>query len=316
MRLLDIKAPSGIKKGDLCKYAVCLHLACKYCGEQFERDAAIKACGADSNIYTQAFSVVSNLLGVKLESSFTELGVKFGCEHIAAPASRILKRYQKLFLERLPPERRQYMDFSRPVFTAVAFFLTAQYYRTKIDKGKLKEVIEIDSQEFRNIYGSMDELIFAPIRVKQEKETQDKLEKNPDAQKKKPRVRAKKKTSLPSEEAPVDENQSGEDQGPNENTTKQVKKKKPEVPKVSALNSNVFIEKKEVDVEETLNLLNNDTSSLAADPSVAKREEKNKKRKREDFEEWKERMLNMPKVEVPRKAKQQKLDFTPTKSQK
>ncbi|KAL8518696.1 hypothetical protein ACS0TY_009880 [Phlomoides rotata] len=51
------------------------------------------------------------------------LAIQFGCVRLIPFVHRGLSLYKDRFLASLPPSRRSSTDFSRPVFTAVAFYL-------------------------------------------------------------------------------------------------------------------------------------------------------------------------------------------------
>ncbi|KAK0573349.1 hypothetical protein LWI29_006842 [Acer saccharum] len=67
-------------------------------------------------------------------------------------------RYKDRFLASLPSSRRASADFTRPVFTAVAFYLCAKKHKLKIDKIKLIEVCGTSESEFSKVAISMKDL--------------------------------------------------------------------------------------------------------------------------------------------------------------
>jgi gamma-glutamylcysteine synthetase len=96
---------------------------------------------------------------------FEEICVKFGVPEIAKPSKRVLEkyvvdfsmhntnvcRYKELFVKGLPENRRADVRFDRNVFTVVAFFLTAEYKKKKVDKKKLLEYAGVTYADFHSV---------------------------------------------------------------------------------------------------------------------------------------------------------------------
>ncbi|KAG4189450.1 hypothetical protein ERO13_A08G223448v2, partial [Gossypium hirsutum] len=73
------------------------------------------------------------------------------------------------FLASLPSSRQASADFSKPVFTAVAFYLCAKKHKLKIDKVRLIEVCGISESEFSCVSTSMKDLCHDVFGISSEK---------------------------------------------------------------------------------------------------------------------------------------------------
>jgi hypothetical protein len=62
-------------------------------GEFFDRDNALKIVASDPKTYQQAYTTVSNILGVWAEVSFTELGIHLGCPQVAPVAEKVIGKH-------------------------------------------------------------------------------------------------------------------------------------------------------------------------------------------------------------------------------
>ncbi|KAK5817732.1 hypothetical protein PVK06_022660 [Gossypium arboreum] len=97
-----------------------------------------------SEYYGDLFSLVFDgfvyrvLIRTKLD--IRELGIQFGCVRLIPFVKKGLSFYKDRFLASLPSSKQASADFTRPVFTAVAFYLCAKKHKLKINKVRLIEV--------------------------------------------------------------------------------------------------------------------------------------------------------------------------------
>jgi len=158
VRLARVRCPSGIGSGELVKAAVCLELASKQFGQLFDKKKAIILSGATEKIYHVAQSSLQNILGIRPEISVKELAIQFGCMQLVKSAEKLFDIYKQQYLAGINPQRRNFADFSRPVFTAVAFYLSAIEHQVTIDKKLLIESSFTNATEFNQVCESMTEL--------------------------------------------------------------------------------------------------------------------------------------------------------------
>ncbi|KAG8663196.1 hypothetical protein MANES_01G186500v8 [Manihot esculenta] len=142
-RLCDVQFDSSIiGVGEVCKAIICLEIAATRFQVIFDRQAAIRLSGMSEKAYNRSFNLLQNSLGVK---------------------------YKERFLASLPASRRTTADFTRPVFTAVAFYLCAKKHKLKIDKLKLIEVCGTSESEFKCVSTSMKDLCHDIFGISKEK---------------------------------------------------------------------------------------------------------------------------------------------------
>ncbi|KAA0032322.1 origin of replication complex subunit 6 [Cucumis melo var. makuwa] len=148
-RLSDLHFNSSlIGIGEVCKAVICLEIAATRLGVLFDRSSAIKLAGMSEKAYTRSFNLLQNGLGFKSRLDIRELAVQFGCVRLVASVQKGLSLYKDRFVASLPASRRVSADFSRPVFTAVAFYLCAKKNKLKVDKVKLIELSGTSESEF------------------------------------------------------------------------------------------------------------------------------------------------------------------------
>ncbi|CAH9100952.1 unnamed protein product [Cuscuta europaea] len=125
-RQADIQFDSSvIGVGEVCKAITCLEIAAFGMGVIFDRQAAIKLSGMTEKAYNRSFNSLQNGIGVKSKLDIRELTIQFGCIRLIPFVQKGLAVYKDRFVTSLPPSRRLSADFSRPVFTAVTFYLSA-----------------------------------------------------------------------------------------------------------------------------------------------------------------------------------------------
>ncbi|XP_010257239.1 PREDICTED: origin of replication complex subunit 6 [Nelumbo nucifera] len=160
-RLSDIQFDSSIiGVGEICKAIVCLEIAATRFQVLFDRQTAIRLSGMSEKAYTRSLNAMQNGLGVKTKLDIRELAIQFGCVRLIPFVQKGLSLYKDRFLSALPASRRSSADFTRPVFTAVAFYLCAIRHKLKIDKLKLIELCGTSESEFASVSTSMKDLCF------------------------------------------------------------------------------------------------------------------------------------------------------------
>ncbi|OAY61411.1 origin of replication complex subunit 6 [Manihot esculenta] len=169
-RLCDVQFDSSIiGVGEVCKAIICLEIAATRFQVIFDRQAAIRLSGMSEKAYNRSFNLLQNSLGVKAKLDIRELGIQFGCVRLIPFVKNGLSSYKERFLASLPASRRTTADFTRPVFTAVAFYLCAKKHKLKIDKLKLIEVCGTSESEFKCVSTSMKDLCHDIFGISKEK---------------------------------------------------------------------------------------------------------------------------------------------------
>lgn len=170
-RLCDIQFDSSvIGVGEICKAIICLEIAASRWEEViFDRPSAVKLSGMSEKAYNRSFNAMQNGLGLKTKLDIRELGIRFGCVRLIPFVQKGLSLYKDRFLASLPASRRTSADFTRPVFTAVAFYLCAKRHKLKIDKLKLIELCGTSESEFSSVSTSMKDLCHDVFGISKEK---------------------------------------------------------------------------------------------------------------------------------------------------
>ncbi|KAH0864446.1 hypothetical protein HID58_081657 [Brassica napus] len=181
-RLCDAQFDSSIiGVGEICKAVICLEIAASRLQVIFDRQAAVKLSGMSEKAYTRSFNSLQNVIGFKwvsfyelilhfkIKLNIKELAIQFGCVRIIKSVQNILSSYKERFLASLPASRRANADFTRPVFTAAAFYLCAKKQKLKVDKLRLIEVCGTSESEFSCVSTSMTDLCFDCVGVSKEK---------------------------------------------------------------------------------------------------------------------------------------------------
>ncbi|KAF1864036.1 hypothetical protein Lal_00031193 [Lupinus albus] len=160
---------SVIGVGEVAKAVICLEIAATRLVVVFDRSCAVKLSGMSERAYIRSYNSLNNGLGVKAKLDVRELAIQFGCVriipfvrdglklHVDEMCSFLLS-YKARFLSSLPASRRASADFTRPVFTAVAFYLCAKKQKLKVDKIKLIELCGISESEFSSVSTTMKDL--------------------------------------------------------------------------------------------------------------------------------------------------------------
>ncbi|XP_068641212.1 origin of replication complex subunit 6-like [Aristolochia californica] len=169
-RLCDVQFDSSvIGVGEVCKGIICLEIAANRFQVMFDRQLAIRLSGMSEKAYHRSFNSLQNGLGVKTKLDVRELAIQFGCVRLIPFAQRGLTLYKDRFISSLPASRRASADFSRPVFTAVAFYLCAKRHKLKVDKIKLIELCATSDTEFSSVSISLKDLCFDVLGIAKEK---------------------------------------------------------------------------------------------------------------------------------------------------
>ncbi|GAB4839993.1 Origin of replication complex subunit 6 [Ancistrocladus abbreviatus] len=169
-RLCDFKFDSStIGVGEICKAVICLEITANRFDVIFNRRSAIRLSGISEKAYNRSFNYLQNVLDVKSTLDVRELAVQFGCVRLIPFVRRGLALYKDRFYGSLPVSRRAAIDFTRPVFTAVAFYLCAKKHKLKVDKFKLIELCGTSESEFSSVSTSMKDLCFDVFGVSKDK---------------------------------------------------------------------------------------------------------------------------------------------------
>ncbi|KAL0358079.1 UNVERIFIED_CONTAM: Origin of replication complex subunit [Sesamum calycinum] len=166
-RLADIQFDSSVigVVGEICKAIICLEIAASRMEVIFDRQTAIRLSGMSEKAYNRSFNSMQNGIGVKNKLDIRELAIQFGCV-------RLIPIAHKGF------SLKGSTDFSRPVFTAVAFYLCAKKQKLKVDKFKLIELAGTSESEFSSVSTSMLELCFDVFGIAKEKKDSKKIKGN------------------------------------------------------------------------------------------------------------------------------------------
>ncbi|XP_068638320.1 origin of replication complex subunit 6-like [Aristolochia californica] len=169
-RLCDVHFDSSIiGVGEVCKGIICLEIATNRFQVMFDRQLAIRMSGMSEKAYNRSFNSLQNGLGVKTKLDVRELAIQFGCVRLIPFVQKGLALYKDRFITSLPASRRASADFSRPVFTAVVFYLCAKRHKLKVDKLKLIELCGASETEFSSVSTSMKDLCFDVFGIAKEK---------------------------------------------------------------------------------------------------------------------------------------------------
>ncbi|XP_029127415.1 origin of replication complex subunit 6 isoform X2 [Cajanus cajan] len=180
-RLCDVQFDSSvIGVGEVAKSLICLEIAATRLGVIFDRSSAVRLSGMSERAYIRSYNSLHNGLGVKMKIDVRELAIQFGCVCIIPLVRDGLKLYKDRFVSSLPVSRRASAVFTRPVFTAVAFYLCAKKHKLKVDKLKLIELCGTSESEFSSVYVTMKDLCHDVFGVAKEKKDPKELQSNRD----------------------------------------------------------------------------------------------------------------------------------------
>ncbi|GAA0176290.1 replication origin binding protein [Lithospermum erythrorhizon] len=160
---------SAIGIGEICKAVICMDIAANWMDEMIDRKMAIRLSGMSEKAYIRSFNSMQNAIGVKNNVDVREFAIRFGCIRIIPLVNKGIALYKERFLASLPVSRRSSTDFTRPVFTAVAFYLCAKRHKLKVDKIKLIELCGTSESEFSSVSASMNDICFDVFGISREK---------------------------------------------------------------------------------------------------------------------------------------------------
>ncbi|KAK7368065.1 hypothetical protein VNO80_10087 [Phaseolus coccineus] len=180
-RLCDVQFDSSvIGVGEVAKSLICLEIAASRLGVLFDRSSAVRLSGMSEKAYIRSYNSLHNGLGVKTKIDVRELAIQFGCVRIIPFVRDGLKLYKDRFVSSLPASRRASADFTRPVFTAVAFYLCAKKHKLKVDKLKLIELCGTSESEFCSVSATMKDLCHDVFGIAKEKKDAREVQSNRD----------------------------------------------------------------------------------------------------------------------------------------
>ncbi|MED6147134.1 Origin of replication complex subunit 6 [Stylosanthes scabra] len=178
-RLSDVLFDSSIiGVGEVAKALICLEISATRLGVLFDRSCAVRLSGLSERAYIRCYNSLHNGLGVKMKLDVRELAIQFGCVRIIPFVRDGLKLYKDRFTASLPVSRRASADFTRPVFTAVAFYLCAKKHKLKVDKVRLIELCGTSESEFSSVSTTMKDLCHDVFGVGKEKKDPRELKSN------------------------------------------------------------------------------------------------------------------------------------------
>ncbi|KAL2666978.1 hypothetical protein AAZX31_01G044900 [Glycine max] len=180
-RLCEVQFDSSvIGVGEVAKSIICLEIAAMRLSILFDRSSAARLSGMSERAYIRSYNSLHNGLGVKMKLDVRELAIQFGCVRIITLVRDGLKLYKDRFVSSLPASRRASADFTRPVFTAVAFYLCAKKHKLKVDKLKLIELCGTSESEFSSVSATMKDLCHDVFGVAKEKKDPKQVQSNRD----------------------------------------------------------------------------------------------------------------------------------------
>lgn len=91
-----------------------------------------------------------------------------------------MSSYKERFVAALLEFRPSSADFSRPVFTALAFYLCARRNKLKVDRTRLIGICGISDSEFSSVAASMNDLCFDIVGISKEKKDPKSVKNNRD----------------------------------------------------------------------------------------------------------------------------------------
>lgn len=144
----------------------------------FDRTKAIKVSTISEKAYVRSSMAIKTALDLRPQVDMRHLALQFGCVRLIGSAQKTFGMYKKRFTEGLPEARRAGVDFSRPVFAAVAFYLTARKNKLKADVHELVKLCGTSEEEFGSVRASMVNLCFDLVGVAKKKRAADDVKGN------------------------------------------------------------------------------------------------------------------------------------------
>jgi len=149
IRLLDIRAPSLASVHNTCKYAVCVHIACRECNQPIDRGLILKHCSVESSAYRDTYSIVSSVLQISPLITLEKIGAQLGHPELVTVAKKILIKYKERFINSLPEIQRQNVKFDTAPFISVPLVLASEYRNIRIDRQQVLDLTETRVKDFK-----------------------------------------------------------------------------------------------------------------------------------------------------------------------
>lgn len=166
LRLIHAKCPPygelPTPQANMAKVMICVELACLFHDLPYNKTELVKLSGTMPQDYVSSLNLVRNILGIKPQVQFSALCKEFGCPGLTGPAEKCLEMYRRKLMEKnsaASVKTNRVIDFSAPVYKAVAFYVTAKHLKFKVDKNKLMEVTNCTVVQFTNVVSSMTESV-------------------------------------------------------------------------------------------------------------------------------------------------------------
>jgi origin recognition complex subunit 6 len=109
-------------------------------------------------VYANTKLLLQRLLGIRHRASPAELCTQFGCVRLERGVKAALAALRSRFAARLPPQEQAFLDLSRPVFLAAAFYIVARKHKVSIDRVKLQKQLAVTPKEFAEVHAAAVEL--------------------------------------------------------------------------------------------------------------------------------------------------------------
>jgi ORC6 second cyclin-like domain/Origin recognition complex subunit 6 (ORC6) len=124
-------------KGEMCRGAACVELACRLHKAKFEHADLIRYSGASPTLYNSTLFVLQNLLNVHFPVTVAELAVKFGCVALVDDAEALARRYRRDKTDSVNALQAQSMDFATPLIAGAALSCVASLCHIRLTRAKL-----------------------------------------------------------------------------------------------------------------------------------------------------------------------------------
>eukprot|EP01084_Bolivina_argentea_P303087 523223_1 len=160
LRKLNRKGNLG--QVDMLKYLICIDLACRDLGQQWNIDIANR-WGLKSKHYIATFNRIQTKLNITRNKtlSFEALAKQFTCKHIQSQFNKKFKMYQTLKINALPKVQQKYADFTTTAHKAALFYVVATTIgKVKPNQEKLCNAIRCELKQFRELCTDVRDVCF------------------------------------------------------------------------------------------------------------------------------------------------------------
>ncbi|XP_026750556.2 origin recognition complex subunit 6 [Galleria mellonella] len=177
-RLLQAKTIAGSNITDVSKVAVCLDLAARMIGVDYDVKAVIKYSGLKPAMYANSRKVLENLLEINSDKLSTSLlCITLQCNGVQTLADKILQDYQK--------QAKMEIDLNLPQYVCMAVYQACRINKVKVPKSKILEKSRLKPAQWAKLDADWTKFVdehFAGVkkRVRQPKD----LKENDDNQEK------------------------------------------------------------------------------------------------------------------------------------